>query len=80
MNYDNSTGTAGQLLKVLNISKANLSQHMTILGQKGVVKSRQVGVNVFYRLSDSRISKACDIMQEVLISRLKEEAKVLKSL
>lgn len=71
---------ASQLLKILDISKANLSQHMAILAQKGVVKSKRVGVNVFYRLSDGRISKACDIMREVLISRLKKEAKVLRNL
>lgn len=72
--------TASQLLKKIEIGKANLSQHMSVLVQKGVVKSRREGINTFYKLSDERISKACDIMREVLISRLESEAQALKLL
>jgi ArsR family transcriptional regulator len=75
---DDAELTASQLLEKIDISKANLSQHMSVLLHKGVVKSRREGINVFYRLSDERITKACDIMREVLISRLESEAKALK--
>ncbi|EKD50732.1 MAG: hypothetical protein ACD_62C00444G0009 [uncultured bacterium] len=70
--------TASQLLEKIKISKANLSQHMSVLVQKGVVLSRREGTSMFYKLSDERITKACDIMREVLISRLKNEAQVAK--
>ena len=75
---DNAELTASQLLEKIDISKANLSQHMSVLIQKGVVKSRREGINVFYQLSDERITKACDIMRDVLITRLESEAKALK--
>lgn len=71
---------ASQLLERINISKANLSQHMSILIQKGVVVARREGINIFYRLSDDRIIKACDLMREVLIKRLEENNKILKKL
>jgi len=51
---------------------------MAVLVQKGVVKSKREGINVLYKLSDERITKACDIMREVLIGKLEEEAKALK--
>ncbi len=70
--------TASQLLEHISISKANLSQHMTILIQKGVVNSYKQGRNVSYQLSDKRIIKACSLMREVLISRLKKNNKILK--
>ena len=70
--------TATQLLEEINISKANLSQHMTILIQKGVVLSYREGRNVFYKLSDDRIITACNLIREVLISRLKKNNKILK--
>jgi len=70
--------TASQLMELMDISKANLSQHMAVLISKGVVKSKREGVNVYYRLSDDRITRACDIMREVLISNLEAEAKALK--
>jgi len=69
--------SAGQLLKIIKISKANLSQHMGILIQKGVVVSAREGINVFYELSDNRITKACDLMRGVLVSRLEETKKLL---
>jgi len=69
---------AHQLLKRINISKANLSQHMGILVQKGVVSARRQGINIFYRLSDERITKACDLMRQVLIKRLEDDNKILK--
>jgi ArsR family transcriptional regulator len=75
---DDKELSASQLLEIIDISKANLSQHMAMLVQKGVVKSRRKGINVYYQLSDERITKACDIMREVLISKLTSEAKALK--
>jgi len=57
---------ATQLTQKILISKANLSQHMSILIQKGVVLSRREGLNVFYKLSDERITKARDLMRELL--------------
>ena len=70
--------TASQLLGEINISKANLSQHMTILTRKGVVLSNRKGRNIFYHLSDKRIIKACSLMREILISRLKKNNKILE--
>ncbi|MGM0365700.1 MAG: ArsR/SmtB family transcription factor [Actinomycetota bacterium] len=72
--------TATQLTEVVGISKANLSQHMGILVEKGVVLSRREGKNVFYRLSDSRITEACDLMREVLIKNLGKNSDILKNI
>ena len=72
--------TATQLVEKVHISKANLSQHMSILIQKGVVLSRREGINVFYKLSDTRITKACDLMREVLIKNLKQNSNILKDI
>ena len=74
---DKAELTASKLLDKIDISKANLSQHMSVLVQKGVVKSRREGINVFYRLSDERITRACDIMREVLLNKIKEDSRLL---
>lgn len=72
--------TASQLLEKIKISKANLSQHMSILIQKGVVRASREGKNVFYRLSDDRIITACDLMREVLIKNLEQNSRILREL
>lgn len=72
--------TATQLTKKINISKANLSQHMSTLSEKGVVISRRSGTSVFYKLSDDRITKACDLMREVLIKNLEQNKNMLEDI
>ena len=75
---DNVELTASQLLARIDISKANLSQHMSLLVQKGVVKSRRDGISMFYRLADGRITLACDIMRDILLSKISEDSELLK--
>lgn len=72
--------TATQIAQKLHISKANLSQHMSILVQKGVVLSRREGTNIFYKLSDTKITETCDLMREVLIKNLKQNSNILKDI
>jgi len=72
--------TATQIAQKLHISKANLSQHMKILIEKGVVLSRRECLNVFYKLSDDRITKACDMMREVLIKNLEQNKTMLEDI
>lgn len=71
--------TASELIEKIGLSKANLSQHMGVLKSKRVVLTRREGVNVYYRISDSRISEACDLMRAVLLDQLKETGKVAAS-
>ncbi|HAM38074.1 MAG: hypothetical protein A2474_07540 [Elusimicrobia bacterium RIFOXYC2_FULL_34_12] len=76
----NKKMSAGDLLKRIKTNKVILSQHMTILTDKGVVNSEKVGKNVFYQLSDPQIIKACDIMRKVLIKNLEKNNMILKKL
>jgi len=75
----NGQMSACQLLEQMSISKANLSQHLRVLVEKGVVVSHRVGVNMYYRLSDIRITQACELMREVMIARLDRNKEILAS-
>jgi ArsR family transcriptional regulator len=72
--------TAGDLINKIGLSKANLSQHMSILKSKGVVLSRREGVNIYYRISSPKIIQACDLMREVLLEQLQEKGKMIATL
>ncbi len=62
------------LAEALEISQANLSQHLAIMRQRGIVTSRREGLNVFYSLSNPKIIKACDLMRQVLLEHLETAA------
>ena len=70
--------TATQILEKVSISKANLSQHMAMLTDKGLVNSRKHGTSVYYKLSDPRIMQACNLMREVMLYTLEQKNKMLK--
>ena len=72
--------TVSELIEKIGISKANLSQHMSILKSKGVVLSRREGVNIYYRISNHKIIQACDLMREVLLEQLEEKGKMVATL
>jgi DNA-binding transcriptional ArsR family regulator len=66
------------LAEALEISQANLSQHLAIMRQKGIVTTRRDGLNVFYKLSNPKIVKACDLMRQVLLEHLETGAKLVR--
>ena len=71
--------SAGELLSILKVPKANLSQHMSILRQKGVVVARRDGATVYYQLARPKILKAYDLMREILFEVLLEQQKLLEA-
>jgi len=66
------------LLKKTKLLKANLSQHLSVMRNKGILKVRKEGLNVFYRIANPKVVKACNLMREVLFEQIKEKEGVLK--
>jgi ArsR family transcriptional regulator len=46
-------------------SQSNISQHLAILRDKGILASRKDANRVFYRISDTRTLRLIDMMREV---------------
>lgn len=64
--------SVGELVERLNLPKANISQHLAVLRQRGVVLSRREGLNIYYRISNPKIIHACKLMREVLMGQIEE--------
>jgi DNA-binding transcriptional ArsR family regulator len=58
--------SAAEIQKELGISKANLSQHATVLRSAGVVVRRREGKQVYFSLAMPEVKKACQLIQHVL--------------
>jgi len=72
--------SAAELLRVLRISKGNLSKHMSLLVQSGIVESLRRGRQIFYSLTDPEIHKACAIMRTILLHRLEQGGKLASAI
>ena len=63
------TLTVTQIQEMLDLPQANLSQHLTILRQSGVVTNRKIGKQIFYKLAHKNFVKASDLLRQVLIEK-----------
>jgi ArsR family transcriptional regulator len=72
--------SASELIEKTGLSKANLSQHMSIFKSKGVILTRREGVNIYYRISSPKLIQACNLMREVLLDQFQEKGKIVSSL
>jgi ArsR family transcriptional regulator, virulence genes transcriptional regulator len=71
---------ASELIERIGLSKANLSQHMSVLKSKGVILTRREGVNIYYRIANPKIIQACHLMTEVLLEQFQEKGKMVSNL
>ena len=69
-----------ELMNETKLSQANISQHLSIMKSKGIVVSERNRKNIYYKLQNSKIIKAFDIIREVLIEKLKINKEIIKRL
>lgn len=64
--------TVSELTELTGIPQANLSQHLGILRQLGLLETRRDGPNVCYRISDMRIVEACELVRKTIGERFRK--------
>ena len=70
--------TPSELAEALEVSRPNVSQHLSVLQREGLVKrSRQDG-RVLWEVVDPRLSEACALIDEILGHELAQRARALE--
>lgn len=72
--------SVGEIVDVIGVNLANISQHLGTLRAKNIVKSRKEGHMVFYSLVDRRIIEACNIIRTLLLEKMKKQGKLAEDL
>jgi len=52
----------------VEFSQANLSQHLKILKDAGILSSEKVGMNIHYRISNEKIKKVIECVDKYVIA------------
>lgn len=68
--------TVSELVEILGVPKANVSQHLAVMRHKGILKSRRDGINIYYSVTNRKVIDACILMREVLMDQMKEKGKL----
>ena len=68
-NLIESDRCVGDIEKDLNISQAALSQHLSKMRDKGIVKSEKQGQHVFYSISDSDVVDIINVLYKLFCKK-----------
>ena len=68
----NGEKTVNELAELVGVSQSNVSQHLALMRQRQIVKTRKAGVSIYYSVSSPKISQACDMIREVLLEQLRQ--------
>jgi DNA-binding transcriptional ArsR family regulator len=69
--------TVGALAEACEITQPNVSKHLRMLGEGGVVHRRQVGNSAWFSIADDSILAMCDVVCAGLRQHLNARASML---
>ena len=72
--------SVNELSKRTGARMANISQHLALMRQRGIVTTRKDGVKVYYSVTNKKTLKAFELMREVLLDRLKASEELAESI
>lgn len=61
-NLFNGERSVQELCELTDMGQANVSKHLSVLADQGIVKKRRQGVFVYYSIGDSTIYELCEIV------------------
>ncbi len=70
----------GEIADLIGVGKSTLARHLAIMVTNGILVQRKDGVNVYYRIASEKITKACGLIREVLIDRLKSNIELINNI
>lgn len=63
--------TVGELVNLTGARQGNVSQHLALMRDRGLVRARRSGSSVYYSLADLKILDACHVTREILLGHLR---------
>jgi ArsR family transcriptional regulator len=72
--------SVGELVDLLGLKQSNLSQHLSIMKQATILKTRKQGSNIYYSVAYPKINTACDLVRELLIESIGRKQELSKNL
>ncbi len=77
---DSGELNVGELVEKMGSSQANVSKHLRILHEAGIVSRRPEGTAAYYSLADPSLLQVCEIVCDRLRSQIAEEARAIAAI
>ena len=72
--------SVNELVLLTGLNQSNVSHHLKIMRENGIVKTEKKGNQIFYTLANPKISEAFAIMKEILKDRMAETQKLYETI
>jgi DNA-binding transcriptional ArsR family regulator len=69
-----------EIIAATDLGQANVSKHLKILTQAGIVAREQVGICVYYRIDNPILFGLCDLVYDSLLHQAQQQNQQLRSL
>lgn len=69
-----------EVIAETGLGQANVSKHLKVLTQAGMVTRQPQGINVFYEITDPIVFDLCEMVCDRLAMRLDEQVQQLQAL
>jgi len=76
----NGKKTVTELVQLIGVNQSNVSQHLQIMKDKGILRTEKKGNYVFYSIANPKISEAFGMMKEIMIDQLAESERLYKTI
>lgn len=67
-----------ELVRELGLPQPNVSQHLTVMRNRGVLAWRRDGSAVRYRVAHPKVLQAFDLIREVLVEELRQATRLTR--
>jgi DNA-binding transcriptional ArsR family regulator len=74
------TKNVSEIMTITGMGQANISKHLKMLAQAGIVKRQPQGVSAYYEIVDPLIFDLCELVCQGLEARLQERSQHLQQL
>ena len=69
-----------QIIEATGLGQANVSKHLKILAQAGVVTRNQKGINVYYQIANPFVFELCDLVCDSLSVQIQQQSEQLQQI
>lgn len=69
-----------QIIEATGLGQANVSKHLKVLAQAGIVTRTQQGVSVYYEITNPFLFEVCDLVCESLLAQMQQQNQQLEQL
>ncbi|ACU53277.1 transcriptional regulator, ArsR family [Acidimicrobium ferrooxidans DSM 10331] len=69
--------TVSELVSLIGAPQANVSQHLAVLRDRGIIEAQREGSNVWYRLRYPEILDALSVLREIFRAELRRKGAII---